>query len=308
MEHEPTRPAARLTALIAVAVTAGLLLAPLPPDFLGAWQGKLLDLGHVPLFAALVFALRAGIGPPLWRSLAVAIGLAGLAEIIQPTFGRTGDWADFVRGALGALSAAAVIRAWEGRRSAIRAVGFLLLAAGLWVWPVIDLGPYVLDTAAGYREFPVLAAFGTDRELLRWDCHQATFRRGAEPGGPPDGQVGRLDLLPGPDEYSYAALRPVVPDFRGHRWLCCEFRTVGGPVDLVISVRTGTDDPGRTTHTDVGRSYGEGTHTVRLDLGALAARARPDPLDLSAVRFVQFFAVRPREVRTVLLYRIWLEF
>jgi hypothetical protein len=82
---------------------------------------------------------------------------------------------------------------------------------------------------------------------------------------------------------------------------------IGGPLELVISVRTGTGDPRRTTHAQVGRTYAEGDHVVRLDLGALTAAARPDPLDLSDVRYVQFFTVRPESPRTVLLSRVWLE-
>ena len=107
--------------------------------------------------------------------------------------------------------------------------------------------------------------------------------------------------------YPSAARRPVVTDFGGHRWLCCEFRVTDGPLDLVTSVRTGTGARDRTTHTDVARSYPVGSHVARLDLAAMAATGRPEPLDLSDVRSVILFAVRPREPQTFVVSRVWLE-
>jgi hypothetical protein len=298
MEDSNPRLARRLAALIAVAITLALLLTPLPVGWLGVWQGKFLDFGHVPLFACLVLALRAGIGPPTGLALVAAILLAGCAEIVQPLVGRTGDWGDFLRGCLGALAAGAAIRARECRHRAGRVV-YAALALALLGWPVAEVGPFVADAVEGHRAFPVLADFSTRRELLRWHCVQATLS--------PDPEGARLDLLPGPGEYSSGEMSPAVADFRGYRWLCCEFRVVGDPLELVISVRTRAREAGGTTHAQVDQSYPEGRRVVRLDLAAMAARARPEPLDLSDVRSVQFFVVRAREARTVLLSRIWLE-
>ena len=294
----------RLAALVVVAAAAVLLLAPLPVGMRTGWRAKLLDFGHVPLFAVLVVALRGGLGLRLGWSVLVVVAAAGLVEVVQPHVGRSGDWGDFARGALGALAAAAVIRAAGSCRA--RAVGWLAVAAGLVAWPVAEVAPCLIDAAEAHRAFPVLASFETDRELLRWEWHQAELARVPDPDRP-GGWAGRLDLLPGPEPYPGAGLHPVVADFRGHRRLCCRFRVVGGPLELVISVRTGTGDPRRTTHAQVERTYAEGEHTVRLDLGALTAAARPDPLDLSDVRYVQFFTVRPAATHTVFISRVWLE-
>ena len=295
------RPLRRLRHLIApgaLVAVAALLVAPLPSGFLGIWQAQLLDFGHVPLFAALVVALRVGWGPPLYRALGLALAVAGLAEVVQPWVGRTGDWSDFLRGALGALAGAAAVRGCEARRSRLRLAGYATLALALVAWPVVEIAPYVADTVEGVRAFPVLADCSTDRELLRWQCEQATLTR--------DADGARLDLLAGPDVFPRAALRLAVSDFRGYRRLCCAFRVVGEPVDLVISVRTGAEGGG-STHAQVGRRYEDGDHVVRLDLAALSARARPRPLDLADVRYLQFFTVRPPATRTVVLNRIWLE-
>jgi hypothetical protein len=286
-----------LARLVPVA-TVALLLVPLPADCLGIWQGKLLDFGHVPLFAAFVLALRIGWGLSLGRALALAILSAGLAEIVQPWAGRTGDWADFLRGGLGALAAAAAIRAYKSRKTPLRAAGYLALGFAFVVWPVVEVAPYAIDTVEGRREFPVLAEFSTERDLLRWECTQATLAL--------DADGARLELFSGSGEYSGAALRPAVSDFSGYRRLCWEFRVAGEPADLVVSVRTSAGGE-KTAHAQVGRRYGVGTHVARFDLAAMAARGQPSPLDLSNVRYVQLFAVRLTETRTVVLHRVWLE-
>ena len=103
------------------------------------------------------------------------------------------------------------------------------------------------------------------------------------------------------------ALRPVVCDFTGYRWLCYEFRVIGAPLDLVTSIRTGTADPNQTTHTDVERRSPEGTHIGRFDLAVMVTRGRPQQLDLSDIRFVTLFVVRPQESRAIVLTRVWLE-
>jgi hypothetical protein len=283
----------------AVPVAAlGLLFIPLPTGWLGVWQGQLLDFGHVPLFAVLVAALRTGWGVPLRTALLGAIGLAGLVEVGQPLVGRNGDWADFWRGCAGAVSAAAAIRARDAHRSPLRRAGYAALAVALLAGPVIEVAPYLADTVDGYRAFPVLADFSTDRQLRRWEHDQTALAR--TEGG------GRLEFVPGPGEYASAALRPMRADFSGHRWLCAELHVTDAPLDLFVSIRTGMN-AGGTTHVDVEQRYAVGAHVVRLDLAALAVRGRPAPLDLSDVRYAIFFMIRPREPRAIVLTRVWLE-
>ncbi|MFO0801414.1 MAG: hypothetical protein U0804_28440, partial [Gemmataceae bacterium] len=133
----------------------------------------------------------------------------------------------------------------------------------------------------------------------RWVCDQATVAR--------DAGAGRVVLLPGPEPYSSAALRPVVPDFRAYRWLCWDVRVHDRPVALVVSVRSGAGRGAGTTHAQVERPFPAGDHVLRLDLGDLAPLARPAPLDLADVREVQLFAVRTPEPVTLDVSRVWLE-
>ena len=99
----------------------------------------------------------------------------------------------------------------------------------------------------------------------------------------------------------------MVSDFGAYRWLCCEFRVDGEPVELVISIRTGAGTASGTTHAQVEKRYGSGAHVARLDLAALSERALQLALDRSDVRYIQFFAVQLREPRSLVLSRIWLE-
>src|SRR4051812_28569490 len=98
----------------ALVVAAVLLLVPLPGRWRGGWVSVFLDLGHVPLFGALVLVMTRRDRSPLWPTL-LTVALAGLAELLQPLTGRTADWLDFLRGTLGALAAAAAILAWRRR-------------------------------------------------------------------------------------------------------------------------------------------------------------------------------------------------
>lgn len=282
--------------VLAAAATAALLLVELPAGRLGPWQNHILDFGHVPLFAALVLTLHAA-GWSLRGSLALAVAAAGAAEVVQPWVGRSGGWADFFRGAAGAAAAAAVVRARATCRA--RRAAYAGLALALVAWPVAEVAPYLVDTADGWSAFPVLADFRTEREGRRWVFDQATVAR--------DGGAGRVVLHPGPEPYSAVALRPVVQDFRGHRWLCWEVRVHDRPVTLVVSVRSGAGREVGTTHVQVERRLAVGDQVVRLDLSDLGPKARPVPLDLAEIREVQLFAVRTPEPVTLDVTRVWLE-
>jgi hypothetical protein len=291
--------------LVALAAALGLLFLPLPREWSRGWRVTLLDFGHVPLFAALVFIWTPR-DRPVWRTLLFAVALAGAVELVQKFVDRTADWGDFVRGAIGALCAALLILAWRSRRRPVLAVGCALLAAGSLAWPVLDSGPRLLDAYEGYRAFPVLADFRTDRELGRWWHVQASLSQTPDPAQP-GRWVGRLDLTPGDSPYPTAGLEPVVGNFRRYRWLCCSIEVEGEPLLIFTSVRGGPVVDGSTVHYQVGRVYGPGPHMIRLDLPETAMQAHPEPLDLTDVRTVQFYTIRPKAVRTMLIRCIWLE-
>jgi hypothetical protein len=299
---EASRPPliAQIAAVAAVLVALVLLLAPVPFWWLGGWQGQLLDFGHVPLFAVLVLLLWAGTPRPHYRAVLATLALSVVVEIIQPYFGRTRDVADVLRGALGTFCGTSIALAWESRGSRIRVATYLILAVLFPAWPIVEVTPYLLDTVEARQTFPVLATFSTEHEVRRWESKQSILCRTGDP-------ALRVDFLTGPAEYPGAALNPVLADFRGYRWLCAEFEVVDAPLELAISVQTRSSNPHLTTHTDVERRYPPGNYTVRLDLAVMAAAGDPEPLDLSDVHEVIFFALRLQEPRTIVLSRVWLE-
>jgi hypothetical protein len=283
-----------------------LLLMPLPLPWHGSWRSKLLDLGHVPLFGGLTLCLWLLLGGRLLGPVLFALALAGLAEIVQPYFGRTGDIFDFLRGALGILAAAALVRACRRPRTVGRVAAYVLVALGLVAWPVGETAPHLLDAYQGYRTFPTLADFDTAGEMLRWECSQAVLTREPDPDRP-GRWLGRLDLLPGKALYPGARLEPVIADWSGYRRVACAFTVVGRPLRLVFSVRSGSGVKGRTTHYQVEKVYPPGDHKAYLDLELAARKAHPLPLDLTQVRYFHIFTYNPEATRTARLHRVWLE-
>jgi hypothetical protein len=296
----------RLVPVVTLAVTCVLLLIPLPRGWHGGWRGELLDAGHVPLFAAVAVSLWVWLRPALVRPVLIAVAVAGLAEVVQHFVGRTASWFDFLHGSLGALAAGACIRAWRDRRSPRRALGWFVLAVGLLTWPVVRFSPVLLDAVEGWGDFPTLAGFRTEREMMRWETHQAELTREADPQRP-DGWSAQLTFQPGPEPYPGATLSPVVRDLSNYRWLCCSFAVDGAPLELVISIRGGPDVSGQTTHYQTERVYEPGEHVARVDLPAVAPLARPRPLDLSGTWFVQLFVDNPPAPRSIRLHRVWVE-
>jgi hypothetical protein len=293
-------------AALGVAPVLLVLLVPLPERWHGGWRNTLLDLGHVPLFGGLTLYLCWVLRPArLWPAL-IALVVAAFAELVQDRFGRTGDLLDFIRGALGVLAAVVVARAWRGPRTPGRLALHALAALAVLAWPVAEAAPRLLDAWEGYRSFPTLADFTTARQALRWECRQAVLTRAADPDRP-GRWAGCLELLPGPEAYPGAVLVPVVVDWVGYERLCCAFTVEGEPLVVVVSVRGGPDAEGRTSHYQFEREYKAGRHVVEVDLAGAARRARPGPLDLSHLRYVQLFIYRPEQARTLYLHEVWLE-
>lgn len=296
---------ASVVRITSIATAAVLLFLPLPDQWSGGWRSRLLDFGHVPLFAALVIAWSAGNRSP-WRTVVLAAVFAAAAEGVQSLVGRTPDWGDFVRGALGASAAAVCVQAWRGRRNRLRLIVAPVLVAALLAWPVLDSGPWLLDAHEGYRAFPILASFQTPREIRRWGWRQAQMERIADPA---DGGVwvGRIDFLPGSDPFPTAGMDPITRDFRGYASLLCSFEVVGDPLQLIVSVRGGPLDEGHTRHVQFSHRFEGGAHILKLALADLTNPPQGPPLDLGEIHTIQFYVIRPTELRTILIRRIWLE-
>jgi hypothetical protein len=293
-------------AALALAGAGALLLVPLPAHWHGGWRGRLFDLGHVPLFAALTALLGRALGGGWLRPTFLAVAAAALGEVAQLLVGRSASLSDFLLGASGALAAGLVLRAGERPAARLRLAAHSLAALALVAAACAGPAPRLIDAAEGFADFPTLADFRTPRQMHRWRCEQAELVRVPDPDHP--GRfVGRLTFRPGPADYPGAMLEHIVRDAGDHRRLCWSFTVEGEPLTLVFSLRGGPDAAGVTSHYQVGHTFGPGTHRAEIDLALAAARARPDPLDHADLWWSQVFVDRPARPRVIYLHRVWLE-
>jgi hypothetical protein len=289
-------------ALLALSTVA--LLVPLPGRP-GGWEGKLYDLGHVPLFVALTLGLRLTLGHT-WLAAFVAVTVAGLGELLQGWFGRSGTLSDFVTGALSVAAAVVLLNLARGPRTAPRVAGHAALALALVAWPVLHAAPRLLDAWEGYQSFPTLADFSTGRQMARWHCHQAELTRLPDPDGSGE-WLAKLELLPGGARYPGATLIPVPADWGGCSKVCCLFAVEGEPLRLTFSLRAASAATEKSCHFQTEALYHPGEHLFRMDLAEAARLARPAALRLDEIHTFQLFTYRLDRPRVVRLYRVWLE-
>ena len=292
--------------LLPVALTAALLLVPLPRAWHGGWRSTLFDLGHVPLFVALTLALGVILRVRWYWPVLLAIVIAGLGEWLQSFVSRSADVMDFLRGAASALAAGTVLRAWQGPRTRARLALHGLAALAFLAWPIANTAPRLLDAYEGWRAFPTLADFDAPRRLLRWGCQQATLERVPSAQFPGKWDA-RLEFHPGPERYPGAGLEHVLRDFSGYRRICWAFTVEGEPLTLHFSLRGDPKRQADTPHYDSEQTFSPGTHVATIDLAVAADRARPGRLDLSQVWRSLVFVIEPDRRRTVYLHRVWLE-
>ena len=143
------------------------------------------DLAHFPAFATIAAGLlslvRRGRSALLKAGCVVlmALFIAMVIEFVQPYFGRTKDFNDWLLGAAGALAAAAIYMAFKvdslhHRRLFVLLAGVALLACTL---------PLILMTADWYlatRAFPMLDSFERSVEMGRWKPDGCTITRSPE--------------------------------------------------------------------------------------------------------------------------------
>jgi hypothetical protein len=140
------------------------------------WE-RLLDAGHFPLFFSYASLLwwtnpwkSRSPGRRLITSVSVTIALAGLVELVQPSFGRTKSGEDFRNGALGALIAGAVLflaqenrgRLWWAVLAGVTSVICCLLLEPAWLE-----GRGILWRRA---HFPMLGDFEEVSEKCLWEA------------------------------------------------------------------------------------------------------------------------------------------
>ncbi len=277
---------------------------PLPFAWSIGWRASLLDLGHLPLFAGLTCLFCWWLKPRLVVPVLLVVALAGSAEVAQHFVGRTASWLDFANGSLAAGATGFLFVAFRPPSKIRRIAPGIVLALMCVTWPLVRMGPVILDAAKGYEQFPTLAGFESDSEMRRWHGQQAETERRTDPAGHAS---ARMTFHPGTEPYPSVLLSPIVHDLSEYRWICFDITSTSESLDLVVSIRGGPEDAGHTTHYQTGRRLLAGEQTLRVDLHAAASFSQPQALDLSQIWFVQLFLIKPTESRTVYLRRVWVE-
>jgi hypothetical protein len=281
-----------------VALGGLLLLIPLPQSHRYRLVAGLLDLGHVPLMAALAWAMLRVLGRRGWV-LGAAVGLAAGGEFLQwlaPS--RSPDWGDFVHGSIGAVLA----WIWTGpsrgatlRRASATAV---LLAV-----PLVDRGPSFYDVAAGHLQFPVLADFSTRAQEMRWSGHGAKVTREQDAIGH---WVGRMTFLPGKNDFPGAEFFPIEPDWSSYRELLLTLE-VDVPIELCVSIKDRRVEQGYAHRFNDRRRLTPGEQTIRWNLEEVARGAGAAPLDRTRMDCVNLFVENREQSGSIVIRSLRLE-
>src|SRR5262245_61577659 len=203
---------------VILAGVIALLVIPLPLSWRSGWFSKLLDLGHIPLFAMLTLMMHRLLRVRLSVACGFAITAAGAGELLQTMVQRSADFGDFVRGAIGSLVAALLVRACRTPRSLRNLVVSATLSIALLTWPVAEALPKLWDATVAYRAFPTIGDFTTRWSEQRWSTDQLVIERVTAERWPGE-WIGRMDFFPSAQHSAAAVLFPVRRDWSSYRQL-----------------------------------------------------------------------------------------
>ncbi len=317
----PNRPSYRLSALLALAalaLTAVLLLIPVP--VLGRAGNALLDMIHAPLFAVLgAFAYALFVREPSrhrWLAvLAIGLVLATLgvaAELLQARVGRNASLQDAFSNVVGTVAGLLWISGRHnphaGRRGATRiAVAGLILAA--YTHPLLTL----MDVSLAHRNFPQLSSFEQPLELSRWKPWHARLSRSRQ-----HATDGEWSLRIDGDVTKYSAATLFVPprDWSPYTQLVLDIARAGPPTAAsagdVLRVFVKVQDQQHNDRSEdrfqqlVELRPGQAGE-IRIPLLAIASAPRDRVMDLSRIDKLEIFTVRAPHRWTLYLDNLRLE-
>lgn len=280
----------------ALAVVLVLLTMPIPDGRRRPIAVAVLNLGHVPLFAALALATFRFVGSG-WTALAALAAAAVGGELLQAAVpGRTADWGDVGLGLAGVVLAWAwnPWRAGPPPRAAVRwlAAGAAALAVGF------EGLPNVADALLAQRQFPVLCDFSTPWQERRWSTRQASW----------ESRDGRTALVfeTGPDDFPGAELIPIESDWSGYDSLVLDLE-LDQPMELQATIRDQRAEMGYDERFNATLPIFEGRRTFRLPLALAASAPRTRPLDLRRIDSLNLFIDVAAAPGRMIVHRIALE-
>ena len=280
------------------------LLWPLPNDYRAPWVASLMDLLHVPLFAVVTVCLFWLLGYRLVAACGFAVLLAGAGEFAQRFVDRSVSVPDFLRGVLGVLLAAVVLKA--GWRHPMRQVAAGLIVAIAVAWGACQYGPVFADAIQAFRTFPVLADFSSPWAASRWRLESARITSVAT--NPPDSsRSATIEFLPNGHGSSGLVLLPVVRDWSAYRTMHCQIEFRGEPIDLGVSIRDGRKVAAPRKRFDWRNRLSAGSHDICLDLVDIAEGRDCAPVDLTRVQSLHLWVENLRKPTVLLLHRVYLD-
>ncbi len=301
-----------------VVLSVGILLLPLPG--ITSIDSELLNLLHAPCFA-----VWAAICCAAWRNRLprqpIAAGVAVwlvlsivgfLSEWLQGFVTRTPSWHDEAANIAGAAAGVLWMQSRVVERPAARH-GLLAAAIALIVAASVKPTLAIYEYSEQSRAMPILASFERPRELQHWSVNESRVARTQDHVS--DGAWSmRLDMFP--SRWPGASLRPS-RDWSDYRelvfdaWLADaqgDVAPTDQTLDLIVKVADVAHN-GQTNdrfHKTVRLTAGR-KQTFRIRLSEIRAAPALRKMDLSRIRQLQFFIIRPKQRRTIWLDSIHLE-
>ena len=289
-----------MAAILVVASVA--LLVPLPQNTRAV--AAVFDLMHAPLFAMLAFlgartwqARRGGstslIAAAVWL---VLCGFGAGIELLQGLVERFPSWNDALANALGAGAGVLGFAAVRLRPTAgvLGCVGAAALLIGVASWsPVATL----VDWYRQRRDVSLLASFEDSLELRRWTAQNASMERSREYVTHGEWSL-RLDLA----EARYPGMESLhLPrDWSRFEELVFDVALPEGPeLRLVVKIYDERHNMETEDRFHAVIPLKPGPHRVRIPLEDVARAPQGREMDLTRIRCLQFFAVAPRDRRTL---------
>jgi hypothetical protein len=312
-------------AAAAVALVVGLHYVVIPLDSL-LWQ-ELKNFGHVPVFALVALALfgifanfpgtsRMRRGIQYILAFAALVGAGALSEYTQIVGPRDADPWDLWRDVSGGFCALAIMASFDRRLTArppLKRPAFRhALRAAVVVVLLVNFIP-VAVWAESYRRraarMPVLYHFDSRWELMFTQPNGAKLDLVPSPSGwvdMNDRQVGRMTF--GPYRFPGVIFLEPYSDWSPYRYLDLElYSEHDGVIDVVLRIDDMHCNDYVEDRFNKRMKLPPGGHSLRIPLEEVRSAPKRRELDLTAIRAMILFAVRPEKGTKLYLAEMKLE-
>lgn len=280
------------------------------------WQ-RVLDAGHFPALGLLAFVFALFLSRFQNRSRKVFVIafvlvtlFAGLAEFLQLLVGRSAQWGDFWRGAIGAAMGVLGAALFRYRVRWPVLAGYVIVGVAIML---VFAGPaYRKWEALRYRDhiFPTLANFSNPIELELWRSQgrrhgirtkiELAFMSQAK-------DSSALRIVTVPNAYSGIRYQSAERSWAAYQTLSARIFNPG--LDFKLAFRVDDDkDPKeygqRFNRTEV---ITHGWNTINIPIRDIMLSPRGRTLDVSQVQQLLIFVPKQEESKEFFVDRIWLE-